>query len=323
MSKIIAIVAAATLALTSLAGSALAQAPWPSKPIRIIVPFAAGGGADIAARHLQPLLTESLGQPIVIENKGGGGGIVGTEQMVRSAPDGHTFGMTVSSLASNPALNKSMPFDALKDVKPVTILFRATNVWLVHPSSPYKSLAEIIAAAKASPGKIAAATSGSGTQQHLGLEQLKLITGVDITNVPYRGAGPALTDLLSGQIQLGILNISSTLPHVKEGRLRGIAVTAGQRSPYAPDMPSVAETVAGFDSVEWFGFIAPAGVPDDIIAKFYDALAKAARSPQFTARARDMGVDLVINTPAEFKTLLEAEVAKFADLVKRANIKLE
>ena len=308
------------LAATSLAR---AETPWPTKPIRIIVPFAAGGGTDIAARHLQPLLAEVLGQPIIIENKGGSAGIVGTEAMVRAAADGHTIGMSVSSLASNPALYKTMPFDTRKDVKPITILFQATNVWVVHPTAPYTTLGEVITAAKAAPGKVVVATSGGGTQQHLGLEQLKLMAGVDITGVPYRGAGPAMNDLLIGQIQIGILNMSSMLPHIQSGRLRALAVTSGNRSTYAPHVPSVAETVAGFDSVEWFAFIAPAGVADAIIARLHAAIVKAARTPQFEERAKQMGVDLVLNSPAEFGAIIAADIARFADLVERANIRLD
>lgn len=314
--------AAGGMAVLSALSPAAAQG-WPSKPVKIIIPFAAGGGTDIAARHLQPLLQEVIGQPIVIENKGGGGGIVGTEQLVRAQPDGHTIGMIVSSHASNPALYKTMSYDAIKDVKPITILFRATNVWAAHPSAPYQTLAEVIAAAKAAPGKITVVTSGTGTAQHLGLEQLKLQTGVDIVHVPYRGAGPALNDLVIGQVQLGILNISSMLPHIKAGRLKGIAVTSGERSSFAPDVPSVAETVTGFDSVEWFAFIAPAGVPDDIVEKIYAAIVKAARTPQYDAKVKEMGVELVLNKPADFTKMVAAEVAKFADIVKRANIKLD
>ena len=315
--------AAIGMAVLACAAPAAAQTTWPTKPLRIIVAFPAGGGADIASRHLQPILSETLGQPVVIENKGGAGGIVGTEQLVRAAPDGHTIGMVVSSHASNPALNKTMPYDAMKDVKPITILFRATNVWAVHPSSPHKSLAEIIAAAKAAPGKIAIVTSGTGTAQHLGLEQLKLAAGIDVVHVPYRGAGPALGDLVIGQVQIGILNISSTLPHIKEGRLRGIAVTSGARSVYAAELPSVSETIAGFDSVEWFAFLAPAGVPDEIIEKIFAAIEKSARTPKYGEKVKDMGVELVLNKPAAFKSLLEAELIKFDALVKTANIKLE
>ena len=302
---------------------AAAQMPWPAKPLKIIVNFAPGGGADTATRHLQQPLSEILGVPVIVENRGGGGGIVGTEATVRSAPDGHTIGMIVSSHASNPALFASMPYDAVRDIKPITILFRATNVWAVHPSSPYKSLAEFVAAAKAKPGQLHVVTSGTGTAQHLGFEQFKIATGIDVTHVPYKGAGPALADLMSGQVQVGILNISGLLPSIKDGRLNGLAVTSGTRSVYAPEIASVAETVAGFDSVEWFAFAAPAGVPDEIIDKLYAAISKAARSPAFTPKVKEMGVDLVLNTPAELRAQIATELVKFKDLVAKAQIKLE
>ncbi len=304
-------------------GPASAQAPWPAKPLKIIVNFAAGGGADIAARHLQQPLAEILGQPVIIENRGGGGGIVGTEATLRSAPDGYTIGMIVSSHASNPALYKTMPYDAVKDIKPITILFRSTNVWVAHPNAPFKTVGEFVAAAKEKPGQLHVVTSGTGTAQHLGLEQLKIQTGIDVAHVAYRGAGPALSDLLIGQVQVGILNISSLLPHIKEGRLRALAVTSGTRSVYAPDIASIAETVPGFDSVEWFGFAAPSGVPDALIETLHAAIVKAARTPVFGEKSKDMGVDLVLNTPAEFRTLIAAELLKFKSLVEKAKITLE
>ena len=317
----------ASLAL-GIAVPAFAQAPaavWPipGKPFKIIVAFGAGGGSDIATRHLQPLLAEILGVPVIVENKGGSGGMVGTEAMVRSPPDGHTIGMVVSSHASNPALHKTMPFDAVKDFKPVTILFKATNVWGAHPSAPYNSIADVLAAAKAQPGKVLVATSGNGTAQHLGLEQLKIAAGVDMVHVPYRSAGAAFQDLVSGQIQVGILNASSMLAYIKDGRLKPVAVTSQARSAYATEIPAIAEVVAGFDSVEWFGYGAPGGTPDDIVAKIYAAIAKAARSPVFEQRAKDMGVDLVLNTPAEYARIIAADLVKFKDLVEKAKIQVE
>ena len=297
--------------------------PIPGKPFRIIVAFGAGGGSDIATRHLQPLLAEVLGVPVIVENKGGSGGMVGTEAMVRSPPDGHTIGMVVSAHASNPALHKVMPFDAVKDWKPITILFRAANVWGAHPSSPYKSIAEVLAAAKANPGKVLVATSGNGTAQHLGLEQLKIAAGVDIVHVPYRSAGGAFQDLVSGQIDLGILNASSMLAYIKDGRLKPIAVTSEKRSVYAPDIPAIAETLPGFDSVEWFAYGAPGGTPDDVVEKIYAAIVKAARTLAFEQRAKDMGVDLVLNTPADLAKIIAADLAKFKDLVEKAKITAE
>ncbi len=318
-------VALAIALLLATVSVAFAQAPWPipGKPFKIIVAFGPGGGSDIATRHLQPLLAEVLGVPVIVENKGGSGGMVGTEAMVRTPPDGHTIGMIVSSHASNAALHKSLPFDPVKDFKPITILFRATNVWGAHPSSSYNSIADVIAAAKAKPGKVVVATSGNGTAQHLGLEQLKLVTGTDMVHVPYRSAGAALADVAAGQIEVGILNASSMLAFIKEGRIKALAVTSGTRSAYAPDIPAVSETVAGFDSSEWFAYGAPGGTPDDIVEKIYAAIAKAARTPAFEQRAKEMGVDIVLNTPRDFQTLMASELAKFKDLVTKAKIQIE
>ena len=322
------LIRAGLLALvTALASTstALAQAQWPipGKPFKIIVAFGPGGGSDIATRHLQPLLAEVLGVPVIVENKGGSGGIVGTEAMVRTPPDGHTIGMIVSSHASNAALHKALPFDPVKDFKPITILFKATNVWGAHPSSPYSSIVDVIAAAKAKPGKVVVATSGNGTAQHLGFEQLKLVTGTDMVHVPYRSAGAALADVAAGQIEVGILNASSMLAFIKEGRIKALAVTSGARSAYAPDIPAISEAVPGFDSTEWFAYGAPGGTPDDVIEKIYQAIAKAARMPAFEQRAKEMGVDIVLNRPVDFQALMGSELAKFKDLVTKAKIQIE
>ncbi len=314
---------AAMAAAGVMVSAAAAQTAWPTKPIKIIVPFAAGGGTDISARHLQPIMSEQIGQPIIIENKPGAGAIIGTEALVRSPPDGHTIGMIVSSHVSNPHLHKSMPYDALKDVKPITILFKATNVWVASPKTTYKSINDILEAAKKAEGKFAVVTSGNGTQQHLGLESLKLATGIDMVHVAYKGAGQAANDLVIGQVDVGILNMSSMLPYIKDGRLRGLAVTEGKRSTYAPEVASVAETVPGFSSVEWFAFIAPAGVPDDVIEKIYQAIVKAARTDVYAEKVKQMGVDLVLNTPAELQAQMIKEHAGFADLVAKAKIKVD
>ena len=312
----------ATLAL-ALAGPAVAETAWPVKPLRIIVPWPPGGAADIAVRYLQQPLSEGIGQPVIIENKSGAGGIVGTEAITRSPADGSTIGMVISSHASNPALYPTMPYDAEKDVKPITILVRGPNMIAVFPGSPYKTLADIVAAAKAAPGKLLYATSGNGTAQHLGFEQLKVSTGIDVVHVPYKGAGPAFNDMISGQVQIGVLNIAGMLPHVQAGRLRAIAVTGPKRSPMAADVPPVAETVAGFDFTEWFSLVAPAGVPDDVIEKIYVAIAKAARTPAFAPKVGEIGMELDLNTPAEFRALIKAEIKKFSELVEKAKIKLE
>ena len=313
-----------TLALLpSQIAIAAAQASWPSKPLRIIVAWPPGGAADITCRHLQQPLAAALGQPVVIENKTGGGGLVGTEATVRSAPDGYTIGLVISSLASHPALNATMPYDAVKDVQPITIVTRAPNVLLVHPSSPLKSVADLVAAAKAAPGKLNYATSGNGTAQHLGFEHFKLSTGIDMVHVPYRGAGPALNDLVAGQVQIGILNIAGAMPHIQAGRLRALAVSGPKRSAMAPDVPSLADTVPGFDFTEWFALVGPAGIPEDVVAKLHAAIKTAAQDPGFVAKMKDVGLELDLDTPADFKALIAAEIKKMAELVKKANIKLD
>ena len=304
-------------------GPAVAETVWPTKALRIIVPWPPGGAADIAVRYLQQPLSEGIGKPVVIENKSGAGGIVGTEAIARSPPDGMTIGMVISSHASNPALYAKMPYDAVNDLKPITILVRGPNMIGVFPGSPYKTLADIIAAAKANPGKLLYATSGNGTAQHLGFEQLKISTGIDVVHVPYKGAGPAFNDLISGQVEIGVLNIAGMLPHVQNGRLRGIAVTGPRRSAMAPDVPSVAETVPGFDFTEWFSLVAPAGVPDDVIQKIYAAVATAARTPAFATKTTELGMEVDLNTPTEFRALIKAEITKFATLVTTAKIKLD
>ena len=306
-----------------VSGPSAAADPWPSKPIKIIVPFPPGGAADITSRHLQQPLSELLGQSVVIENKTGGGGIVGTEAMVRSAPDGHTIGMIVSTHAANVSLHQSLPFDSVKDIKPITVVTRSPNVLSVHPSESFKTLAELVAAAKAKPGQLILATSGNGTAQHFAAEHWKLTTGIDMVHVPYRGAGPALNDLVGGQVKIGLLNVASSLPHIQGGRLRPLAVTSLKRNPALPDVPTFSESIPDFDFAEWFALAAPRDTPDEIIEKIYAAVKKAASTPEFAAKVSAAGMVVDLQTPAEFRGFLVAQIAKLADLVKRANIKLD
>lgn len=313
-----------TLTLAALAaGPASSQTTWPTKPLRIIVPWPPAGAADISVRHLQQPLSEVIGQPVIVENKSGGGGIVGTDALARAPADGSTIGMVISSHASNTALHSSLPYDAVKDFKPITILVSGANVVIVHPSTPYKSLTDIITAVKAAPGKMHYVTSGNGTAQHLGFEHAKLATGMQIDHVPYKGAGPALNDLVAGQVNIGVLNIGGVMPHVQSGRLRAIAVTSPTRASSLPDVPSVAETIPGFDFTEWFALMAPAGVPDEIVEKMYEAIKKAASNPTFVAKVKEAGMEPVLNTPKDFKARIAAEIVKFKELVTKANIKLD
>ncbi len=295
----------------------------PAKPLKIVVPWPPGGAADITARQLQQPLSEVLGQPVVVENKSGGGGVIGTEVLVRSPADGTTIGLITSAHIASPSLYSSLPYDALKDVKPITIVTRSPNVFSVHPSSKYKTLEDVLKAAKEAPGKLLVATSGNGTAQHFGFEQMKISTGTDIVHVPYKGAGPALNDLVAGQVEIGLLNIAGTMPHVNGGRLRAIAVTSPKRSPSLPDVPAVAELLPGFDFAEWFSMMAPAGVPDELIEKLYAAISKAARTKTFTDKMRDIGLELDLNSPLDFKKLVASEHKKLSELAKTAKIKLD
>jgi len=220
-------------------------------------------------------------------------------------------------------LHATLPYDAVKDFKPITILTSGANVVIVHPGTPYKTFADIIAAVKAAPGKMHYVTSGNGTAQHFGFESAKLATGMQIDHVPYKGAGPALNDLVAGQVHIGVLNIGGVMPHIQSGNLRAIAVTSPKRTATLPDVPSISETIPGFDFTEWFALVAPAGVPDEIIDKMYEAIKTAAANPTFVAKVKEGGMEPVLNTPADFKALIASSIVKFKDLVQKANIKID
>lgn len=303
-------------------GAATAQS-FPPKSLKIIVPWPPGGLSDTICRQLQQPLADVLGVPVVVENKTGASGLIGSEAIARSPADGTVIGTVGSSHGSNTALYAKLPYDAVADFKPITILARSPNVIGVHPSSPWKTLSDLIAAAKAAPGKLHYATSGNGTAQHLGFEQLKLSTGIDVGHLPYRGAGPALNELSGGQIQLGFLNIAGMLPLVQSGSIRALAVSSPKRTARLPDVPSIAETLPGFDFVEYAALVAPGGVPDDMIEKLYQAIAKAARTPAFVTRIAEVGMEPSGETPAEYRAILARDIARIGELVKKANIKVE
>lgn len=314
----------AALAIMLAAGQSPARAQLGSgKPIRIIVNVPPGGASDTIARLLQTPLGEALGQPIVVENKPGGGGIIGIEAMVRSPADGSVLALAASSVAASPALYSKLPYDVLKDIRPITIVARSPNVLSVHPASPFRSLADIVAAARQAPGKVIVVSSGNGSAQHFGLEQLKIATSTDILHLPYRGAGPAFNDLVAGQVQIGLLNIVGTLPYVRTGQLRALAVTSPLPSKALPDVPSVAEVIPGFDFVEWFAITAPGALPDVAVERLYAALVKAARTPDFMAKLAATGMEPELNTPAEFRALMQAEHDKLGAIARKAGIKLD
>ena len=317
--------AAALVGAVAVSGEVAAQAqPWPNKPIRLIIGNPPGGTNDILARLLQVSLQEALGQPIVIENRAGGATMVATEATVRSAPDGYTLGTIISVHASNVSLQPRLPFDPIKDITPIAFLGRVANIAVVHPSVKANTFPELLALAKASPGTIHHGTSGNGTSQHFSGELLRLGTGVDIVHVPYRGGGPAINDVLGGQIQMMFGNFASILPHVKSGRVRPLAVTGANRSPVLPDLPTVAEAanLPGFAVTEWYAVIGPAGLPPEIVQRMNTTLYEVMKRPEIAAKLRDQGIEVDFMTPDQMMDFIKAEIAKIGDIVKRANIKL-
>src|SRR5512140_1202101 len=275
------------LLLALLAPTLGAQAQsYPSKPIRLVCPFPPGGAVDIASRAVAHELTQILGQPVTVDNRPGAGGNIGAEITAKSAPDGYTLLMTTSGIMGiNPALYSKLPFDPIKDFAPISMLVSLNNVLVLHPSVPAKSVQEVIALAKAQPGKLTYASSGNGTSIHLSGELFKTMTGVDMLHIPYKGSAPAVTDLLGGQVNMMFDNIPSSLPHIKAGKLRALAVTGAKRSQLLPDLPTIAEAgVPGYESYVWFGVVAPAGTPSSIVQRLNAAIAKAAAAPAFHSR---------------------------------------
>jgi tripartite-type tricarboxylate transporter receptor subunit TctC len=312
------------LALAAPALSAQAQS-YPSKPIRLVCPFPPGGAVDIASRATAHTLSQILGQPVTVDNRPGAGGNIGAEITAKAAPDGYTLLMTTSGIMGiNPALYSKIPFDSVKDFSPVSMLVSLNNVLVLHPSVPAKSVQEVIAMAKAQPGKLTYASSGNGTSIHLSGELFKSMAGVDMLHIPYKGSSPAVTDLLAGQVNMMFDNIPSSLPHIKSGKLRALAVTGSKRSPSLPDLPTIAEAgVPGYDSYVWFGVVAPAGTPPEIIAKLNAALVKTAATPEFRDRLTGQGYDVMSSTPEQMATSIRGEIAKWGKVVKASGAKVD
>ncbi len=315
----------AALALAAaLAPSAFGQS-FPSKPIRIICPFPPGGAVDIASRAIADALTKTLGQTVLVENRPGAGGNLGAEIAAKSPPDGYTLFMTTSGIqAINPFLYAKLNVDPNKDLVPVIALVSLNNVLVLHPSVKANSVAELVAMAKAQPGRITGASSGSGTSVHMSLEMFKHLTGTDILHIPYKGSAPAVADLLGGQVDIMFDNIPSSLPHIKAGKLKALATTGAKRSAALPDLPTVAEAgVPGYESGVWFGLAAPAGTPKDVIAKLNAETQKAARSPEFQKRMTDLGYEIIAGTPEQMADMIKAEIARWGPVVKASGAKAD
>jgi len=298
---------------------------YPSKPVKMVVPFPPGGTTDILARAVGQKLSESWGQQVVIDNRPGAGGNIGTDIVAKSAADGYTLLMgTVGTHAINASLYGKLPFDPIKDFAPVTLVASVPNVLVVNATVDSKSVKELIALAKSKPGQLAFASSGNGTSIHLAGELFKSMTGTAMLHVPYKGSAPAITDLLGGQTNMMFDNLPSAMPHIKSGRLRALAVTSVRRSPALPDIPTIAETgVSGYEASSWFGVLAPAGTPKDVVAKIQGDIARALNAPEIKERLSGQGAEPVGNTPEQFAEHIKAESAKWAKVVKDSGAKVD
>ena len=314
------------LLLTPLATTtAHAQTAYPVKPVRLVVPFPAGGPTDIVARTLAPKLAEAFGQQFIIDNRGGAGGAIGTEQVAKSPPDGHTLLMgTIGGIAVAMSLSLNRGYDSLRDFAAISQAVAVTNVLVVHPRVPAKTVKEMLALARAKQGRLNYASSGSGTVTHLAGELFKLMGKVDITHVPFKGGAPALTALISGEVDLSYENSLIITPHIKAGKVRAIAVTGLKRSALFADLPTIAESgLPGYNASGWYGLFAPAATPRAIITRLNAETVKALRDPAVVQRLSSQGAEPAGNTPEEFTAFVRSEIDKWANLVKSANMKAE
>jgi tripartite-type tricarboxylate transporter receptor subunit TctC len=316
--------AVAGLLLASFCTPVQAQTYPAPRPIRFIVPYVPGGGVDFVGRIVAQKLSETWNHAVVVENRPGGGTNIGSELVARSAPDGHTLLVGGVPNTANMTLFRKPPYDVVKDFVPVTRLTTAPNVLVVHPSVPVKSLRELIALAKARHGELTYASAGIGSSNHLSGELFRIMAGVDIVHVPYKGGGAAVADLLAGQVSMYFSTTPSSMPFVRSGRLRAIAITSAQRSPIVPDVPTVAESgLPGFEQSAWHGLLAPAGTPQAVVGKLHDEVVRVLRLPEITERLAAQGVDVIASSPAEFSAFIKQDVAKYAKLVKTAGIRID
>jgi len=296
---------------------------YPTRPVHWIVSFAAGGPNDIVARIVGQYLSDHLGQQFVIENRTGAGGNIGMQSVLSSAPDGYTIAFVGPNYAINPTLYEKLPFDFIRDSVPVAGIMRLANVMEVNPALPANNVAEFIAYAKANPGKMNFASGGVGTSPHLSGELLKTMTGINLVHVPYRGTPPALADLLAGQVQMMFDNIPGSIGHIKTGKVRALGVTAAKRVAAIPDVPTIGETVPGYEVSIWYGIAAPRGTPPEIVGNLNQAVNAVLADPKLQARLAELGGELMPMTPAEFGELVAEETEKWGKVIRAANIKAE
>lgn len=319
-------------AITVLPGMALAQSAWPAKPVKIVVPFAAGGTTDILARAMAPELSKAFGQQFVVENRAGAGGNVGADAVAKSAPDGYTLLMgTVGTHGINKALYDKMPFDPVKDFAPITLVAGVPNVMVMNTEKArvnnINTVADFIAYAKRNPGRLSMASSGNGTSIHLSGELFKSMTGVFMTHIPYRGSGPALLDLVGGNVDVMFDNLPSSLPQIKAGKLKALAVTSTERSGAVPDLPTIEQAggaaLKGYDASSWFGLLAPAGTPPDVVSRIQQEVTKSLNTPAIKEKLLAQGAIPGGNTPQEFAKMIDFEIAKWAKVVKASGARVD
>jgi tripartite-type tricarboxylate transporter receptor subunit TctC len=314
------LIAVATLLATAIP----AQAQYPVRPVRLIVPFPPGGGTDTMARVIGPKLSEALGQQIFLENRGGAGANIGAEIAAKSAPDGYTLMLATITNAIGASLYSKLNYDLVRDFAPITQLATTPHILVVHPSVPVKSVKEFIAFARARPGELTYSSSGSGSAAHLAGELFNSLTGVKSVHVPYKGGGPSMIAVVGGEVSLCFATMPSAIGYVRSGRLRGIAVTTAQRSPSTPELPTIAETgVAGYEAGSWYGLSAPAGTPKEIIARLHAETIKVLALPDVRERLAAAGFEVVVSTPEQFAEFTRTEIQKWGKLVKATGLKVD
>jgi tripartite-type tricarboxylate transporter receptor subunit TctC len=321
--RVRAIAQVVVFAFAAAVASAAAQS-YPAKPIKIVVPYPPGGFNDTLGRTLAAKFTDAWGQPSFVENKPGGNTLIGSDFVAKAAPDGYTLLVVAFPFAVTPSLIKAMPYDTLRDFAPVILAAQSPNLLVVNPQLPVKSVGELIALAKAQPGKLSYASTGNGSSNHISMELFKSMAGVDILHIPYKGSAPAVTDLLGGQVGVMFDNVPNVLPHVKAGRLRGLATTGTKRAALAPDIPTVAEAgVPGYEVTVWFGLVAPAGTPRETVQKLNAEVVKILAMPDVRERFLAQGVEPVGSTPEQFGEHIRGQMAKWSKVVQDAGVKAE
>ena len=314
--------AAVAAVMSALAGAAFAQS-FPDKPVRIFVPYPAGGGVDVLTRTLGEVVSKQWGQSVVVENRPGAGGVIASQALVSSPPDGYTLIMVASGHATNALLYAKIPYDTFKDFTPISLLASSPNLLLVRADSPFKMLADVIAAAKAKPGSLSFAHAGTGTSTHLAGELLKSLAKIDLNAIPYKGGAPAINDLLGGQIPLSFNNAPESLGQLQAGTLRALAVTTASRAPFLPDVPSMSEAVPGYDTEVWWGLLGPGGMPADLVAKLSSDFVAALNTAAVQERLKKLGSLPIGSSPRQFDAKIHADYDKWGPIIKAAGMKAE